>query len=127
MATELRGTLAREVKIGDTSYKVELSATGLRLTEKRKRRSAEISCQTLVALGNRDATRPAERDTAVVGNSAVSADVAKEIRTATKALERAGRSSQQRAVSQPCLCVTSSLTRFTDRWNRAKIGSLNLF
>jgi hypothetical protein len=89
MATELRGTLARQVKIGDTSYKVELSATGWRLTEKRKRRSAEISWQTLVALGSRDATRPAERDTAVIGNSAVSADVAKEIRTATKALERA--------------------------------------
>jgi hypothetical protein len=89
MATELKGRLARQITVGETSYKVELTPTGIRITEKRKRLGVETSWTTLLALGSRQREAPSARDTTEPGNASVNADVAREIRNASKALDRA--------------------------------------
>lgn len=89
MATELKGRLARQITVGETSYKVELTPTGIRITEKRKRLGVETSWATLLALGSRQRETPSVRDTAEAGNASVNADVAREIKNASKALDKA--------------------------------------
>jgi len=89
MTTELKGTLARQIIVGSITYKVELTPTGIRITEKRKRRGHETSWATLLALGSRQRTAPAPRDATELGNASVNADVAREIRNAVMALEKA--------------------------------------
>ena len=89
MTTELKGTFAREIVVGSISYKVELTPTGIRITEKRKRRGLETSWATLLALGSRQRTALAPRDGAEPGNASVNADVAREIKSAAMALDKA--------------------------------------
>ena len=89
MTTELKGTLARWIIVGATSYNVELTPTGIRITEKRKRRGLETSWATLLALGSRQRTTPAPRDGTEPGNASVNGDVAREIKNAAMALDKA--------------------------------------
>jgi hypothetical protein len=89
MATELRGRLARQINVGDISYKVELTPTGVSITEKRKRRGVETSWMTLLALGGRQRETPNVRDATESGNASVNAEVAREVKNASKALDRA--------------------------------------
>lgn len=89
MTTELKGTLARQITVGEIVYKVELTPTGIRITEKRKRRGVETSWATLLALGSRHETSTTTRDAAERGNASVNGDVAREIKNAANALDKA--------------------------------------
>lgn len=104
MATELKGSLARQITVGETSYKVVLTLTGIRIVEKRKRRGVETSWTTLLALSSRQREIPATRDATQPGNASVNADVAREIKNASKALDRA-RDVIQSAGGLPALLV----------------------
>lgn len=106
MATELKG-LARQITIGDIAYKVELTPTGMRITEKRKRTAAEISWGTLLALSSRRERTSTPRDVSEPGNASVNADVAREIRAAAKALEKA-KEVIQAAGGLPAVLVTDA-------------------
>lgn len=107
MATELKGRLARQITVGDTSYKVELTPTGMRITEKRKRAADEISWAMLLALSARKDKASVRRDVSEPGNASVNADVAREIKVAAKALEKA-KEIIQTAGGLPAVLVTGT-------------------
>jgi hypothetical protein len=89
MATSLAKPLAREIVLGQTTYKVVISPEGIRLTRKGARKGADLKWDTLLALGEAPNAVPrATRQSADVP-TAIAADIAKEVRTATDALTRA--------------------------------------
>jgi hypothetical protein len=90
MATTLLRPLAREILLGDQSYKVVISAEGVRMTRKGGRKGAELKWDAILALGHEsEHMPPSPRPQASDLPTPIAADLAKEVRTATDALARA--------------------------------------
>jgi hypothetical protein len=101
MATSLSKPLAREIVLGDQSYKVVISPEGVRMTRKGGRKGAELKWDAILALGQESEQTPASpRAQSSDVPTPIAADIAKEVRTATDALARA-RSVLARAGSVP--------------------------
>jgi hypothetical protein len=89
VTTTLFRSLAREVLLDGQAYKVVISPTGVRLTAKGHRKGAELSWETLLALGEVDrVASPPDADRTDLPQ-AIAADVAREVRTAKESLGRA--------------------------------------
>jgi hypothetical protein len=89
MATSLAKPVAREIVLGDQAYKVVISPEGLRLTRKGARKGAELTWDTVLALGQAPPSAPRQATSRADVPTAIAADIAKEVRTATDALGRA--------------------------------------
>lgn len=91
MTTALAKPVTRAVTIGDVRYKVVMTTHGVRLTEFKKRRGIEVSWSSLISLieseGREGDTASTTPGTGVP--QAITQDVARELRTAVAALERA--------------------------------------
>jgi hypothetical protein len=105
MTTELAKPVARTVTIGDTQYKVVMTAHGVRLTEHRKRSGGEVSWSSLIALIEAQGReRDTVKHTAGTGiPQVISRDVAREIRSATAALARADEAFRQAGILPPAV------------------------
>ena len=89
MTTLLTRDLSRKVLIEGAPFKVTLSQTGVRITEKGRRKGLEVSWDRLLVLGQPPkATPPTAADGAKVPEAVV-ADVARDVKAANKALARA--------------------------------------
>ena len=89
MTTPLIKDLSREVLIEGAPFKVVLSQTGVRITEKGRRKGLEVSWDKLLVLGQAPKpTLPTGTEGAKVPEAVV-ADVAREVKAANKALARA--------------------------------------
>lgn len=104
MTTALERPLARTLVISGEPYKLVLSPKGLRLTRKGRQKGVEVSWDAVLALGDAsDAANEPVPPTAAQRTDlpqAISADLAREVRTATEALTRA-RETLQRGSSLP--------------------------
>jgi hypothetical protein len=90
MATTLSKPLAREVQLGEQTYKVVISAEGVRITRKGARKGADLKWDAVLALGQAGEAPAAPRQARASDlPTPVAADVAKEVRTAVDALTRA--------------------------------------
>lgn len=49
MTTKLDGTLKREIEVGEERYTLTLTATGLKLTEKGRRKGLEMSWKEMIS------------------------------------------------------------------------------
>src|SRR3954468_585410 len=89
MRTLLTRDLSREVLIEGAPFKVVLSQTGVRITEKGRRKGLEVSWDRLLVLGQAPKpSAPTAADGAKVPEAVV-ADVARDVKAANKALARA--------------------------------------
>ena len=92
MTTVLDRSLAREVLLEGQPFKIVLSPSGIRISEKGRRKGTEVTWDTVLALGQTPI--PANK-TASPGTDlpvAIAVDVAREVRKATEALGRASTS-----------------------------------
>jgi hypothetical protein len=106
MATSLSKPLAREIILGDQTYKVVISIEGVRMTRKGGRKGAELKWDAILALGQEsEQAPPSLRAQTSDMPTPIAADVAKEVRTATDALARA-RGVLARAGSVPAALLT---------------------
>ena len=107
MTTHLEKPLAREVLLGDAPYKVVISPTGVRVTRKGHQRGVELSWDSIVALGETGAAvqRSEEEPRSSDLPQAIAGDVAREVRVATNALERA-RTALAKAGTVPAALLT---------------------
>jgi hypothetical protein len=110
MTTELAKPVARTVRIGDTLYKVVMTANGVRLTEHRKRSGNDVSWSSLIALIESQG-REAETVKRAAGTGlpqAISRDVAREIRSAASALARADEVFRQAGILPPAVLAEAA-------------------
>lgn len=89
MTTLLSRSLAREVIIEGAPFKVMLSTSGVRISEKGHRKGVEIPWDTLLTLGQRPTSNSDRSMGATAPSTAVVADIAKEVKVANRALTRA--------------------------------------
>ena len=91
MTTLLSNPLSRELLLEGEPFKVTISQTGVRITRKGHRKSAEIAWDNLLALSNTEsrAMRSRERTESTDVPEAIAADVAREIKQAKEALQKA--------------------------------------
>jgi hypothetical protein len=91
MTTALTKPIVRTVLLGDTRYKIVMTAQGVRINQHAKRRGIEVSWSSLVDLidskGGEVGNTKTTADTGVP--QAITKDVAREIRSAITALARA--------------------------------------
>lgn len=103
MTTPLTKAVARLVTIGDTRYKIVMTANGVRLTEHGKRRGIEVTWSSLIALietqGREVDSTSTTPETGVP--KAITKDVAREIRMAVAALMRADEAFKNAGVLPP--------------------------
>lgn len=89
MTTILDRSLAREVLIEGHAFKVTMSPTGVRITEKGHRKGTEVTWDTILALGQRpESSRQAPKAETDLP-TAIAADIAREVQKASQALVRA--------------------------------------
>src|ERR1043165_1108523 len=103
MTTILAKSLARLVAVGDVNYKVVMTTTGLRISAQRKRQGVEVPWSSLVSLietYGRAGTEPRAASPAGVPR-AVTHDVAREVRSAAAALDRAEEAFKSAGVLPP--------------------------
>jgi hypothetical protein len=103
MTTVLDRSLTREVLLEGQPFKIVLSPSGLRISEKGRRKGTEVTWDTILALGE---TPTPPRQPASSGTDlpvAIAMDVAKDVRTATQALGRAATSLLNVAQIPPAL------------------------
>jgi hypothetical protein len=91
MTTALTKPVTRMVAIGDVRYKAVMTTHGVRLTQHGKRRGIEVSWSSLISLIEREGHEvDTTAETPGTGvPEAITKDVAREIRAAVAALERA--------------------------------------
>ncbi len=91
MATALIKPVTREVVLGDETYKVVISTEGVRVTRKGARKGAELKWDAILALGQEPepVAQPHHATPSSDLPTAIAADLAKELRTADKALTQA--------------------------------------
>jgi hypothetical protein len=89
VTTLLSRQLAREVIIAGAPFKVVVSPSGVRISEKGRRKGVEIPWDALLTLGQRPMSNtPRSRDDAS-SSTAIVADIAKEVKVANTALKKA--------------------------------------
>ena len=91
MTTLLSNALSREVLLEGEPFKVTISPSGVRITRKGHRKSAEIAWDNILALSNKEsrAMSSRERTESTDVPEAIAADVAQEIKKAKDALQKA--------------------------------------
>jgi excisionase family DNA binding protein len=91
MTTLLSNPLSREVLLEGEPFKVTISPSGVRITRKGHRKSAEIAWDNILALSNTEsrAMSSRERTESTDVPEAIAADVAREIKKAKDALQEA--------------------------------------
>jgi hypothetical protein len=89
MTTVLDRSLAREVMIEGHPFKVVISPTGVRVTEKGHRKGTEVTWETILARGQKPMAVQPQPVSPSDLPPAVAADVAREVQKASQALGRA--------------------------------------
>jgi hypothetical protein len=91
MTTLLSNPLSREVLLEGEPFKVTISPSGVRITRKGHRKSAEIAWDNILALSNTESRTMSSRERTESTDvpEAIAADVAREIKKAKDALQKA--------------------------------------
>lgn len=91
MTTPLRKPLAREIVLDDVAFKVVLSAEGLRIMRKGKRKAPVVTWETILRLTQASPDeRPPQPPAATDLPESIAGEIASEIAAARAALGRAG-------------------------------------